>query len=87
MKCPKCHNEVLNQRVCPYCGGTIFLEDASLEMENSRFGVSQMTQKAKNIPQEELLTRLDKLEIKISISLVLNISLFFLNILLLLLLL
>ena len=29
MKCPKCHSEVGNQPVCPYCGGTMYIQNAT----------------------------------------------------------
>ena len=29
MKCPKCHSEVGNQPVCPYCGGTMYIQDVA----------------------------------------------------------
>lgn len=85
MKCPKCHNEVLNQRVCPYCGGTVYLEDASLEMENSRFGARREIPAGHRADMTDaLIYRIGKMETKINVILVLSVACFFLMILILL---
>ena len=34
MKCPKCHSEVGNQPVCPYCGGTMYIQSTTWNMQN-----------------------------------------------------
>lgn len=88
MKCPKCQNEVCNQRICPYCGGTVFLEESSLQMENLRYGniAEQFPGRRENRDQEELLTKIGKIETKINLILIFSISQFFLMLLVLVLL-
>lgn len=85
MRCPKCSNEVCNQRVCPYCGATVYLEDSSLASEKSRYGGlrQQIFGKTESETQEDLLRKVQKLEIRINLILVLNVALFVLMILLL----
>lgn len=83
MKCPKCHNEVLNQRICPYCGGTVFLEEPSLKMENSRYGVfpERNAGPGAAYAQEDMEQRIGKMETKINLILIMVVSQFFLMLL------
>jgi len=85
MKCPKCHNEVCNQRVCPYCGATVYLEDSSWETEKLRHGniTPAVPGKDETEKMEDLLGRIRKLETRVNLILVLNAALFALVILLL----
>lgn len=29
MRCPRCRSEVGNQPVCPYCGGTVYMQNVT----------------------------------------------------------
>lgn len=83
MICPGCHCEIGGYRVCPHCGTTIYLEEASLKMENLRYGVGKAAPE-RNAGGNDgfVLRQIKKLKIKIDLILVLCCANFFLLLLL-----
>lgn len=77
MKCPKCRSEVGSQPVCPYCGGTIYLQ-ANTTWTPGPYD-RQMSQPTEQRPQNrsgqnrrEFERRLRELDTKLSLILVLQ---------------
>lgn len=70
MKCPVCRSEVGNQQVCPYCGGTVFLQEPSWNP------AGMVTGPLFRGPQEplppEILNRISAIETKLNLLLVLQ---------------
>ena len=83
MKCPKCRCEVSNQRICPYCGATVYIQNSSLKYEydepipNAGAG-NAFTNKDFDW---NLLQKLGNVETKLNLILIFNIATFALVIL------
>lgn len=76
MKCPKCRSEVGKQSVCPYCGGTVFVQGSTWSAEDfsrSTLPVGQIRNQDKSgLNQRELDKKLRGLETKVSLLLILQ---------------
>ena len=86
MKCPKCRSEVGNQPVCPYCGGTIYIQAATTGGydDYSRRVPGQADPRPQSRSRSELRElerRMRSLETKVSLTLVLQCGSFALMIL------
>ena len=78
MQCPKCRSEVGNQKICPYCGATVYIQESfptesypSLR-KNGNPGTNMQT---------DALQRIERLETKLNLILVLSVAAFLLSVL------
>ena len=79
MICPGCHCEIDGHRVCPHCGATVYLEDASLKMENMRYGMEKANPERYTAGNDGFVLRqIKQLKIKSDLILVLSCADFFL---------
>lgn len=78
MKCHKCRCEVGSQRICPYCGATVYIQNSSLKMD---YG-DAVPNSGGNVPfvnkdfSASLFQRMANLETKLNLVLILSIATF-----------
>lgn len=74
MKCPKCRSEIGNQPVCPYCGGTVYVQAAPTwtpEEYANRTVVPGRQHRSGGMDLRELDRRLHNLETRVNLALIL----------------
>lgn len=86
MKCAKCGCEVGNRPVCPYCGGTVYIQGAAWNGENhggpTTMRAGEFHGSGRSGPDvRELERRLKSLETKLSLTIILLCGVFALEIL------
>lgn len=90
MQCPKCRSEVGNLSVCPYCGGTVYLDNATWDMGGytrmNPTAYQQPRRTGKYLPDPGVDRKLRSMETKLNLLLVLQGGTFMLMIFVLLLL-
>jgi len=77
MRCPKCRSEVGNQPVCPYCGGTVYIQGSSVGKNEDYFRTNtaspdQRAQGRRGNELRDIDRRLRNLETKVNLTLVLQ---------------
>lgn len=82
MRCPVCRCEVGNQAVCPYCGSTVYMGNASWSANDYSRSASQYAPNARNQATREKSKisnkRLQRIETKLDLMLVMQIGSFLL---------
>lgn len=81
MKCPKCRSEVGNQPVCPYCGGTVYIQGVTWTADEygrrTTMPVSEMRGSSRGgYDPREMDRRLRGLELKANLTLILQCGIF-----------
>ena len=65
MKCPNCRCEAGNQQVCPYCGTTLYLQEAYRPSQSAELRSS----KRRGVELRDLDRRLRMMETKVNLCL------------------
>lgn len=83
MKCPKCRSEVGTQSVCPYCGATVYVGNATWDMNAFQNRATVPVPGSPKPPLENrgMDRRLRNLETKVNLLLVLQTGSFVLAVL------
>ena len=84
MKCPKCHNEVGTQSVCPFCGATVYIQGLDRGAQGYRqhtFGGEPQSPNQYVSNFRDVDRRLYNLQMKINLLLILQCAIFVLVVL------
>lgn len=73
MRCPKCRCEVGNQPICPFCGATVYMTNATWEASNQGSRTTMPVRGySPTFDTRSMERKMRKLEVKLNLLLVLQ---------------